>query len=74
MASAATLAGKPAVVTGWDSHVTGHGIHVLQHAIPRSVAAAHQALCGAPLPVVDRTRPWGGRGASCCKVCAAEAA
>ena len=63
-------------VTGLAIAITGPGddalpARVTEHAVDRTLAANHRAVCGAQLPVVDRGRPWAGAHEGCCTVCAA---
>jgi hypothetical protein len=63
-------------VTGLAIASTGPGddalpARVTEHAVDRKHAASHRAVCGAPLPVVDRGRPWAGAHEGCCAACAA---
>jgi hypothetical protein len=63
-------------VTGLAIATTGPGpdaltARVTEHAVDPTQATSHRAVCGAPLPVVDRGRPWAGAHEGCCAVCAA---
>jgi hypothetical protein len=63
--------GRSVVLTGWANTSTDRAARVVEHAIRQATVDRHLAVCGTPLPVVNRALPWSGRDAECCPDCVA---
>jgi hypothetical protein len=56
------------LLTGWSAE-PGADVVVMEHAVEGALIDRHVALCGSPLPVVDRRRPWIAQNDLCCQQC-----
>jgi hypothetical protein len=71
MTTTAPSSGRSTVLTGWANPSTDLAARVVEHAIHRASVDRHLAVCGTPVPVVNRAMPWSGRVAECCPDCVA---